>query len=424
MTHRRSTILGLALLHGAWTVALSFGLLQYGWARADEVRLVRLAALVQPLVPFADVPPAPEAKPFLFVNVAHALRLVERTDSLGIPDGNQAVVDRGRLAAFLERLDRLEHPQAGVVFDIAFVDPTPDDSAFARSLRRTPVVLAAQELDAHRRPVPVTFRVPTGVTVFSRQSQTVLKYTRVWNDSLLSLPARMAEQIHPGLHASRARWDVAHPLRLNTYLLAYRMCPPENARCVAANVEAGPGERVSSFLDLHTLEAFPDAVLASFVEDRIVLLGDFVDRDLHLTSVGMVPGPLILANAYLGLVAGDHLVPLSLLILLGLGFTAISYGVFADWRPTMPTLYHKRRALRWGSTVPGGRWMARRLVWARIRLALLWIPLSLLALSLIAGLYYGLYLQVLALTVYFLLLSNLRPKRRRVRARLRRLTGS
>ena len=419
----RRRLVAAAAAHGAWVVVLSFLLLQWGWSRPDEVRLVRLTELLRPSVPFADIPPAVGAPGFLFVNVAHELRLVGLVDSLGRAVGDQAVVDRARLAAFLERLGRLGHPQRMVVFDVAFVDPTPDDARFGAALARTPQVLVAQELDKQGRPVPVAVAAATGVAAFPRQGGTVLKFTRVWNDSLASLPDRMAASLDPALYARRARWDWRHPLRLGTALLSYRLCPAGSPRCLSA---AGGGARgsldpVTSHLDLSTLDGLSDDVLCEFVSGRLLIVGDFGGGDVHGTAVGSLPGPFIVANAYLGLVAGDDLVPLGLLVLMWAGFGALSYGVFSGHRPAPASRAWMRAGLRRLGTGPGEAALVRAGARLRSKWALAWIPMSLLGLSLLSGLFFGQHLQVLALTAYFGSVAGLRPGWRRVRALWRRI---
>ncbi len=409
--------------HGAWVVALSFLLLQWGWSRPDEARLVRLTELIRPTVPFAEAPPAPGAPEFLFINVAHELQLVALADTLGRPIGDQAVVNRGRLAALLERLGQLGHPERMVVFDIAFVDPTPDDARFSAALARTPRALVAQELDGRGRPVPITVAAPTGLSAFPQQGGTVLKFTRVWNDSLRSLPDRMAASLDPALYARRARWDWRRPIRLRTALITYRLCPAGSLRCLStAHEDSARGglDPVTTHLDLSTLDVLPDAALTEFVADRLIVVGDFDGGDAHSTAVGSLAGPYVIANAYLGLVAGDDLVPLGLIALLWAGFSALSYGLFSGRRPAPPSKAWMRAGLRRLGTGPGEIALVRAGAKIRSKWALAWVPMSLLGLSLLSGLFFGLHLQVLALTAYFGALAGLRLRWRRVRVLWRR----
>ena len=59
-----------------------------------------------------------------------------------------------------------------------------------------------------------------------------------------------------------------------------------------------------------------DEEIQKMVQNKIILIGDFVDRDIHATSFGDIPGVLINYNAYLALKSEGHIIPVSLLIIL------------------------------------------------------------------------------------------------------------
>lgn len=379
-------------------IVLSVLFLEWGWARPDEARLVRLTELVRPIAPLAaTAPPAEETAEILFVNVAYELEIVERTDSLGIPVGERAITDRATLAELLERLHRLGDPQRAVVMDVAFVDMSPNDPRLRRAFEQTPTLLVAEELGPDGQPLPTVLPAAAGVTAFPRQNQTIVKFQRTW-DGLPTLSDRMFSTLHPELYEARAQARWSRATRLNTHLLTHRICPPGAPRCVPASDRP---DAAASHLDLSLLLALPDDLLASYARDRILLLGDYVDHDIHLTAVGDLPGSVVVANAYLGLVAGDDVVGWPLVAVLWVAFTLLSYGVFSEWRGRTWQWRARFALQRWGVKAQAAN---RAATWLGTWLSLAWIPLSLLVLSLLTSLYAGVHLQVLAMTAYLALI--------------------
>jgi hypothetical protein len=61
-----------------------------------------------------------------------------------------------------------------------------------------------------------------------------------------------------------------------------------------------------SMVHLGELLLLPPEFIYEIVKDRILVLGDFLERDNHETIYGPLPGALILVNIYYNLVLGDN----------------------------------------------------------------------------------------------------------------------
>jgi hypothetical protein len=59
---------------------------------------------------------------------------------------------------------------------------------------------------------------------------------------------------------------------------------------------------------------------------KLIIIGDF-NEDVHKTSAGLMPGMLIVYNAYLTLRDGNHIMKFSWILLMIAGFTWISYRI-------------------------------------------------------------------------------------------------
>lgn len=77
---------------------------------------------------------------------------------------------------------------------------------------------------------------------------------------------------------------------------------------------------------------YEDQDIAELFKDKIILIGDFKESDIHDTIKNRVSGPAIMYNEYLGLKAGDHIVRWWILLVLFLVFASeISYAFRAYW---------------------------------------------------------------------------------------------
>lgn len=77
---------------------------------------------------------------------------------------------------------------------------------------------------------------------------------------------------------------------------------------------------------------YEDQDIADLFKDKIILIGDFKESDIHDTIKNRVCGPAIMYNEYLGLKAGDHIVRWWVILLLFLVFASeISFAVRVYW---------------------------------------------------------------------------------------------
>ena len=79
---------------------------------------------------------------------------------------------------------------------------------------------------------------------------------------------------------------------------------------------------------------YEDQDIAELFKDKIILIGDFRESDIHDTIKNRVAGPAIMYNEYLGLKAGNHIVRWWILLFLFLVFDSeISYAFRAHlWK--------------------------------------------------------------------------------------------
>jgi len=74
--------------------------------------------------------------------------------------------------------------------------------------------------------------------------------------------------------------------------------------------------------------SLPDSEIIKTTKNRIILIGDFLERDLHNTVVGKMGGTLVLLNVFLSLVYGDNLIDIWFFVILFVGYFIISLKLF------------------------------------------------------------------------------------------------
>jgi hypothetical protein len=136
------------------------------------------------------------------------------------------------------------------------------------------------------RPWP---RLNFALAQYRTTTGTFLKYNLI-NDTIHYLPTAMYRETHgtsfkewAGVAKSDAGWWI------NSFIvdLPVRRAHIDNGEVLTWNL----GEALS----------FPPEDVKSIAGNKIIIVGDIYDYDIHQTLLGQQPGPLIVANAYLAM---------------------------------------------------------------------------------------------------------------------------
>ena len=146
----------------------------------------------------------------------------------------------------------------------------------------------------------------------------ILKYKLIQGDSLKTTPLLMYEKLYGKKLKKGLLFDhLAGEPVLNSFILDYKIRP--------LNILDREKYNIVYLGELLTL---PPPVIREMLKDRIVLLGDYEDRDLHYTVYGYMPGTLILLNAFLALENGDNQISWGFIFFIFIGYTLISVKAF------------------------------------------------------------------------------------------------
>jgi len=318
LSFRSVGIFTACLLHALLMLSITWYWLSLPYLLPDEEILIELTSLLK-----HQGLPGPDStdRRFLFINTSRAPSLLPDGDG-----GKQVITDRRQLAKALKFLHYRPTEVPFVVLDILLEHPSPDDSLLYEAL--LPLqnkVLLPIALDSQKKLIkPVFTKYPTALAVYKVSGNALFLAYPLMTDSLKTYPLRMYEMLHEERYRqpNHVLYWLGGSLSLNAPVLNFRVLPQQL--------------NTQQFLriDLHRLirsrTLFPNDSLffESFFKDRIVVFGNFDledNLDVHETALGKMPGSLLMVNAFLGIEAGDTLVPTAWIVFMVLGYAFITY---------------------------------------------------------------------------------------------------
>jgi hypothetical protein len=375
---KRIRLLIFSLIHALWMVPFTFFLVEVDWVHGDEAWLIKnTSAILRLLLPETD---KPDPKDFAFINVAWDKMLVDRLDAEGFPSGNRAIVDRVRLNQLLQHI-KANPVHKFLLTDVVFLDPTPVDSAMTAAVTGLPrAAFSVYRLDSGVHEHSVIPLPMTGLVEYHQIDNDFMKF-RLVRDSIKSMPIRMFEEIDGGKFEKGTFFSWRNgKMAQNDFVLEMRIRQYDLTR----------PDRQYAYVDLHTLTDLLDigqaGQVSEFIKDRIVVIGDFEDRDVHETMFGETAGPLILTNLYIALHNGDNLVHPGFFVYLYVVFFFMSIGLQrgTDWVESLVMRAVGGNSLVWQFLLQGAV-----------------ITLTLAIVSVVSYLLFNIHINFLLLSFYF-----------------------
>jgi len=312
---------------------LSFWMMSWPYVNGDEQLLIEYGSKIKSV--FLGIDKKPNRDEFIFINVAYDKQLVDKEDSLGFPIGKQDITNRKLLAQFLEILASQPSNQKFIIFDIFLeqhFDPDPctgdtlsPDLGLQNALNKIHNIVLSYHIDGDNKIIYPAFQGHRGIASYAAVDDLFLKFELVLQDSLKSVPLLMYEYLHQTkldqsgwIYMLNNQWimnSIIPEFKIRQYDLFYTS--PEDRYKV---------DNLSTMLSgIMTKED-----ILNYVKDRIIVMGDFEDRDIHETIYGDMGGPLILLNTYLSLVDGDNHLSGWFIAFIWLMFLFISFLLVVD----------------------------------------------------------------------------------------------
>ncbi len=324
-------IASVSLLNAFFMVWLTFFLLSLPQSLPDEYFLVQSSGVLKRMI--LQWEDKLDTSRYLFVNVCWDKALIPRFDPQipEYPIGNEPITDRQKLVELLALLKQSPTYQA-LLFDINFKGKTEHDSLLASHINSMPRMTVSYHRDDTDKPdyPDIPIKNKCGLSDIEKVWDLSFKYKIYYNDSLKTTALNLFEELYPNKKYKKASnffylGKINNDWVLNSFILDYRL------RAFHYNNNKCPKLILGEWLTLAkdtTGKATED--FKKLVKNRIIVVGDFEDRDIHETIYGKIPGPLILVNALLALEAGDNLINFQFLFYLALMYFIISYISFSN----------------------------------------------------------------------------------------------
>lgn len=263
--------------------------------------------------------PHPEA---LAVNVCYDRMLAPYRDNLGIPVGDIDITDREDLRRFLDSLalwDNYRYIVCDVHFD-SLVRTDCDSALFARIASMRNIVVASSD----RNPAVIKDKVACAEYDQLVKGNRFIKFRFFDRNGGDSAPLRMWKEIDGGnLVKKGIRYSSKGKLAINSVI------PDLDYRPVMGWDEHG--EKHIWNLGADILDIPLD--LSSMFADKMILIGDWAEYDMHYTIRNQMAGTAILYNAYLALKNGAHYVRWWVLVILIITFWGeLAFAFRFIWR--------------------------------------------------------------------------------------------
>lgn len=287
--HRKVILISAA--HALLLALFTLIWMNLSWEFGDEVIVARINQIARYEV-FNPTNKVVEQfkKDLLLVNTSYDKTLVDFEDDYGA--GRRAVTDRKMLADFFHTINESSQPPSLVVVDFIFDSESPDDSLLRAELGKVKNLVISSEVGEDGKAVMPWPGLNFALAQYETTTGTFLKFNLV-DDTVHYLPAAMYHETKGDRFTEWAGLVRTYPgWWMNSFIvdLPVRKAHIDNGEVLIWNL----GE---------ALNFSPDDVKA-MVQNKVIIVGDFYAYDIHQTLLGEQPGPLIVANAYLGMLQG------------------------------------------------------------------------------------------------------------------------
>ncbi len=283
-----------------------------------SMKKMRLATLI------AGHTPRPLDDDILAVNIAYDRQLTPIYDEYGLPCGEIDVTDREKLTRFLSLAQKTDYK--AIAIDVFFNESLPSygDSALFSLINQMPRIVVPYHSGESVTPMINTERLGAADYDINLMSNNFSKYSFLSTDGMPSIANRLLEYTGGGT-ASRLTPCMILPLETE----------------LSAPYHPESGDKTWYNLGVDILDCLSDQETSQLCKDKVIVIGDYTENDIHDSYIGQVSGPAIHINAFLALRNGrDHINPWSALLSIAIYFCICGALVFGksiweiiDWHP-------------------------------------------------------------------------------------------
>lgn len=272
---------------------------------------------------------------YLFVNIAYDRQLVTAVDEYGLPLGNIDITDRGKLNEFLSQL---EDSHKYVILDVLLSKKysSEADSALVQTILATDRIGIGTSSGDELIDGRLADKAGSADYSINLYETNFVKYEFL-NDSIVSLPYKAFMELNP----QETPINSTGPFHFHNGRFALKALTlkfPVKATLQKKYAKRSIGD--VNMEEVVLLNLGNDILemgipVAELVKDKIVVIGDFTEADIHDTYLGKISGPVIHVNALDALCRNELEIPWWLIIFLLILYSGVTFSIL------MPDSYHK-----------------------------------------------------------------------------------
>ncbi len=308
----------ILIVHALWMMFLSYLWVNTAYSYESESKIMAFTSILKNVTLRMDNKPSKDS--LLFINISYDKMLLSLYDSNGFESGKIAVTDRAALIKFIETIN-LNPNYKFILLDIFFEDSTSFDSLLLANLQKTRGLILPYHLDGGDIPLKSHIKNWSGLADYNSDFGNFLKYSYLQKDTCRTVPLLLYEKYNDGYIN---KWGPFYTSQGSLALNAVALDFPIRSYDIFTDDSIGYNST-----NLYELINLPGPFIKDLTKNKIIIIGDFKDRDIHPTLYGNMAGPLIQLNAYLTLASGGHLLSWSLMIFIFINYIIISWFLFS-----------------------------------------------------------------------------------------------
>jgi hypothetical protein len=268
-----------------------------------------------------DKPNVP--KDLFAINVSYDRALVDITDEYGMPKGNADITDRSKLLHLLQHIKRADNYQY-VILDVFFEDGyhTEYDSALFHTIASMDHIVIPKHYDAKLADPILEPKACYSDYQANFIESNFVKFEFI-KDGEYSLPF----PVYNDLRIANGEKPVTIYHLGPFYFGRRHLCRKSVAMRFPVTMwneydEEGNKNFYNMGSDLLQLDSLIN--IADYIKDRVVVIGDYTDKDIHDTYFGPIAGCMINYNAVIALQRDDYIINWSSIFFLFIMYFTVS----------------------------------------------------------------------------------------------------
>lgn len=382
---KRIKLIAACSLHSVLLTVITLLLLEMNYTYGDERLIIKWSTVIKKVVLGIDNKPSKDK--ILFINTSYDNMLIDRLDADGFTIGNQVITDREKLSRLFEIVRKGNSGHRYILCDIFFKDVSPFDSSLNENIKNLKNIIIPYHLGENNIIEEPVFKINKGFSDYNVIEGSFLKYSLMQNDSLQSLPLKMYEDVYGAEFKNSSlisRMNGAPSF--NTIIIDFKIRDYD--------IREEKSENTYPYVNLGEFIELPDSVVLETMRNRLVVIGDFQEKDLHQTIIGPMHGGMILLNVFLSVENSENIIKPFFLLILFVVYFLISVDIFSDKNIKDRKYVKKLTGHKFG----------------KFLLKLLEYLFYLMATSIIIYIFYNIHINILIIALYLKFLDSLITK--------------